>query len=222
MPVPFSVLVIATHNRKKAGEMIQILSASFPEVEFKTLADYAEAPEPEETGSTYAENAVIKAESASAVTGEWSLADDAGLEIDALDGAPGVHSKRFEGESTSFPDKMARILELLKDVPDEGRGARFRCCVALTQPLGLLSEPVDLTPRPVGVENPDSTVLFEAVCEGRIAREPRGSGGFGYDPIFFIPELGCSMAELTSEQKHAVSHRGKVLRMLEEYLRGEG
>lgn len=196
---PFDTLVIATHNRKKAGEMVQILSERFPGLNLKTLADYKGAPEPEETGTTYADNARIKSESAAAFTGEWSLADDAGLEIDALDGAPGVHSKRFEGEDTPFPEKMARILELLKHTPEEKRGARFRCCIAQTSPQG-------------------DTQLFEATCEGRIAHEPSGSGGFGYDRIFFLPDLGCTMADLTPEQKHAISHRGKVLRMLAERL----
>ena len=199
--LPFKTLVIATHNRKKAGEMVQILSTSFPELEIKTLADYEAAPEPEETGTTYAENATIKSTSAAKFTGEWSLADDAGLEIDALDGAPGLHSKRFEGEETPFPDKMARILELLREVSDEKRSARFRCCIALTQPSTL------------------STQLFEASCEGRIAQQPSGKGGFGYDPIFYVPQLGCTIADLTPDQKHAISHRGKVLGMLTHHLR---
>ncbi len=199
--LPFRTLVIATHNRKKAGEMVQILSVSFPELEIKTLADYDGAPEPEETGTTYADNATIKSASAAKFTGEWSLADDAGLEIDALDGAPGLHSKRFEGEDTPFPEKMARILELLRDVPEQKRTARFRCCIALTQPSAL------------------STQLFEATCEGRIAQQPSGKGGFGYDPIFFLPQLGCTMADLTPEQKHAISHRGKVLGMLTRHLK---
>jgi XTP/dITP diphosphohydrolase len=202
---PFSRLVIATHNRKKAGEMIQILSKQFPEIEFKTLADYEGAPEPDEDGESYAENAGIKSESAAEFTGEWSLADDAGLEIDALDGGPGLHSKRFEGEGTPFPQKIARILEMLKDVPQERRTARFRCCIMLSAPI----------------ENGDQTSIgFIDACEGRIADEPSGSGGFGYDSIFFVPELNCTMADLTAEQKHAISHRGKVLRRLIDHLRG--
>ena len=204
-------LVIATHNKKKAGEMVQILSARFPGMEIKTLADYEGAPEPEESGSTYAENAAIKSESAAAFTGEWSLADDAGLEIDALEGAPGLYSKRFEGEDTSFAEKMGRILERMKSVPDEQRTARFRCCVALTAPTGLFLEDDD--PR-------SPTRIFEATCEGRIARSPSGSGGFGYDPIFFLPQLGCTMADLAPVQKHAISHRGKVLRMVGDYIAG--
>jgi XTP/dITP diphosphohydrolase len=203
---PFARLVIATHNRNKAGEMVQILSPQFPEIEIKTLADYEGAPEPEEIGTTYAENAAIKSESAAAFTGEWSLADDAGLEIDALNGEPGLRSKRFEGEETPFPQKMARILELLKDVPEDKRTARFRCCIALSEPRATSHQP-------------PPTKLFEATCEGRIALQPSGVGGFGYDPIFYLPELGCTMADLTAEQKHAISHRGKVLTILANYLR---
>ena len=188
-----SRLVIATHNRKKAGEMLTILSERFPNLELLTLADFEGAPEPEETGTTYAENASIKAESSAAFTGEWSLADDAGLEIDALDGAPGLYSKRFGGEDLPFPEKIAMILSKMQGVPEEGRGARFRCCVALAAP---------------GKE----TRVLESTCEGRIAETPNGNGGFGYDPIFFLPELGRTMADLTAAEKHAISHRGKVLR----------
>jgi XTP/dITP diphosphohydrolase len=188
-----SRLVIATHNLKKAGEMLTILGERFPNLELLTLADYPGAPEPEETGTTYAENATIKAESAAAFTGEWSLADDAGLEIDALDGAPGLYSKRFGGEDLPFPEKIAMILDKLDGVPEEGRGARFRCCVALAAP---------------GHE----TRVLESICEGRIAEQPSGNGGFGYDPVFYLPELGRTMADLTAAEKHAISHRGKVLR----------
>lgn len=212
---PFDRLVIATHNRKKAGEMVHILSEAFPMLEILTLADYPGAPEPEETGATYAENATIKAQSAAAFTREWALADDAGLEIDALGGEPGVHSKRFEGADTPFPEKMARILERLSATSENGRTARFRCCVALSPPplrgRGQEGEGSEWAP----------TTMFEATCEGRIAESPSGGRGFGYDPIFFLPELGCTMAELTPQQKHAVSHRGKVLRELAEHFRQE-
>lgn len=194
-------LVIASHNAKKAGEMIQILSSALPDLEIRTLADYPGAPEPEETGTTYVENAAIKAVSAAAFTSEWCLADDAGLEIDALGGAPGVHSKRFEGEETPFSEKMRHILLRMESVPEAERGARFRCCVALVPPEGY---PVE---------------TFEATCEGRIADAPSGAGGFGYDPIFYLPERGCTMADLTADQKHAISHRGKVLAMLLQRLR---
>jgi len=195
--VALSRLVIATHNRKKAGEMVTILGQRFPEMEILTLADFEDAPEPEETGTTYIENAIIKAESAALFTGEWCLADDAGLEIDAMGGEPGLYSKRFAGENTPFPEKMRIILERLDGRTD--RAARFRCAVALAEPGG-------------------ETRPLEAICEGVIADAPSGNGGFGYDPIFWLPELGCTMADLTAEQKHAVSHRGKVLRRLGDLL----
>lgn len=191
------ILVIATHNPKKAVEMQTILGKRFPNLEIKTLADYPGAPEPEETGATYAENAAIKAESAALYTGEWCVADDAGLEVDAMNGEPGMYSKRFAGEETPFSEKMKIILDNLKDQAD--RRARFRCFVALSRP---------------GVE----TEMFEGVCEGQIAKTPSGAGGFGYDPIFFLPELACTMADLTAEQKHAISHRGKVLAKLGQRL----
>lgn len=191
-------LVVATHNAKKAGEMTTILAAHLPALEIKTLADYPGAPEPAETGKTYADNALIKARSAAAYTGEHALADDAGLEIDALPGELGAHSKRFAGEDTPFSEKMRIILERMDGVQE--RSARFRCCIALVSPEG------------------EETVI-EDTCEGTIALAPSGSGGFGYDPIFWLPELGCTMADFTAEQKHAVSHRGKVLRRLVETLR---
>ncbi|MBX3097466.1 MAG: hypothetical protein KF812_11435 [Fimbriimonadaceae bacterium] len=193
-------LVIATHNRKKAGEMLTILGQSLPHLEFLTLADFEGAPEPEETSDTYEGNAKIKAESASAFTGEWCLADDAGLEIDALPGELGVWSKRFGGESLPFDAKMDRVLEAMDGLPDSRRGAKFMCWVALSHPAA-------------------ATETYHASCEGRIARAKSGSGGFGYDPIFFLPDQGCTMADLTAEQKHAISHRGKVLRLVVEALR---
>lgn len=179
--------------------MVTILSARFPQLEIVTLADYPEAPEPEETGTTYPENAAIKANSAADVTGEWCVADDAGLEIDAFDGAPGVYSKRFGGEDLPFPEKIALILDRLKGVPTEQRGARFNCFVALSK-------------------KGQPTELFNATCEGRISESPSGNGGFGYDPIFYLPELDCTMADLTAEQKHQISHRGKVLKLVGDRL----
>ncbi|MBS1714859.1 MAG: RdgB/HAM1 family non-canonical purine NTP pyrophosphatase [Armatimonadetes bacterium] len=192
-------IVVATHNVKKGVEMATILQARFPSLQILTFADFPGAPEPDETGSTYEENAVIKAGSAVAHTGEWCVADDAGLEIDAIPGELGVFSKRFIGEDAPFTEKMRVVLERLDGLPDEQRGARFRCFVALAAPG-----------RP--------TETFEGVCEGRIALAPSGSGGFGYDPIFWLPDHGCTMADLTPGQKHAVSHRGKVLRLLGDRL----
>lgn len=165
-----------------------------------TLDEFPGFPEPEESGETYAENAKIKAEAARDATGELCIADDAGLEIDALGGAPGVKSKRFAGENTSFEEKIARVLELMKDVQDDRRTARFRCAVALAKPGG-------------------KTKMFESVRHGRIRRTPSGSAGFGYDPIFEIPEAGKTFAEMDPDEKNAVSHRGIVLREVAAFLR---
>lgn len=180
--------------------MRTILGDEFPDLEIVTLADFEDAPEPEETGTTYEENAIIKAESAAQFTGEWCVADDAGLEIDALDGEPGLYSKRFAGEDTSFPEKMAIILNRMESVPIAERGARFRCLVALAK---------------VG----DVTQVFEGVLEGKISHQPSGEYGFGYDPIFWVDERDCTLATLTPEEKHEISHRGKVLRKLSEAIR---
>lgn len=194
-------IVIATHNLKKGKEMMTILSEALPEIELLTLNDFPPHPEPEETGATYEENASIKVLDAARHTGEWCLADDAGLEIEAIPGELGVFSKRFAGEETSFPDKMKIILERMAGLPEEQRAARFRCLVGLAGPGG---EPHH---------------LFEGICPGRISTEPSGNGGFGYDPIFYLPQLGCTMADLTAEEKHAISHRGKVLAKVIDWIK---
>lgn len=196
-------IIIATHNLKKAGEMNTILSKRFPAIEFKTLADFPDSAEPEETGTTYSENARIKAISAFQATGLVSTADDAGLEIDAFGGEPGLYSKRFGGEETTFPEKIAMILDRMKAVQESERSARFRCavCIAWKGKTGAID-----------------TANFESTCEGRIAFEPSGNGGFGYDPIFYLPELNWTMADLTPEQKHSISHRGKVLKQAGDWL----
>jgi XTP/dITP diphosphohydrolase len=192
-------LIIATHNRKKAGEMLAILGERFPQLELLTLNDFPGVLEPEETGTTLEENAKLKALSALEHTRYPCVADDGGFEIDALGGQPGLHSKRFAGESTPFPEKMRLILEKMQDVPEEKRGARFRCVVALALPG-------------------EEVHVFEGVCEGKVALEPKGENGFGYDPILWVPELGCTMAELLPQQKHAISHRGKALKQLGDFL----
>lgn len=188
-------LVIATRNPAKAREMRDILAQLLDDRwEILDLTHFPPFEEPDESEDTYAANALIKARASAKATGELCIADDAGLEIDALDGAPGVHSKRFGGEDLPFPQKIARVLLLLEGVPSERRSARFRCVVALADGRGFEQ-------------------TFEATCEGIIAPEPRGEGGFGYDPIFLYPQKGKTFAEMTPEEKHSVSHRGKVLRL---------
>lgn len=184
-------LVVATGNPKKGQEMVTILGATG--LEILTLADFPDADQDvPETGTTYQENAALKVRAAVASTGLVCISDDGGLEIDALDGQPGLHSKRFLGEETPFPEKMQIILERMRDVPPEKRGARFRCAVAVGTPDGAIYP-------------------CEGVCEGQIGTEMRGSYGLGYDPIFLLPALGRHMAELPPEVKHPLSHRGKAL-----------
>jgi len=188
-------VVIASHNRSKSKEIYQLLAQGLSDlgVEIVFLGDYPNAPVPEENADTYVGNALIKARACTQFTGEIALADDAGLEIDALNGQPGLYSRRFAGEETPFPVKMGILLEMLKDVPMERRSARFRCAVAITLPNG-------------------EEYTFEDTLEGKIAFAPRGQAGFGYDPIFYLPSLGCTVAELPSEFKNRISHRAKVMR----------
>ena len=180
-------LVIATQNVGKAREMAEALSELPYEV--VSLADYPDAPEVEETGSTFTQNAVLKATAYARYTGELTLADDSGLEVDALGGAPGVLSSRF---APTDPERNAKLLDLMKDIPDDRRTARFRCAIAIAEPDG-------------------SAQTCEGTVEGVIAHEPKGANGFGYDPVFYLPDLGKHMAELTSSEKNAISHRGKAL-----------
>jgi XTP/dITP diphosphohydrolase len=185
-------VLIATTNKKKGGEMAQILRAADLGIVFVSLADYPDAPEVDETGTTFMANAHIKANAAVERTGLVSIADDGGLCIDALDGQPGVYSHRFLGADTPFPEKMRQILEMMKDVPPEKRTCRFQCAVVVATPDGRRFECM-------------------GVCEGRIGTEMRGEYGFGYDPIFLLPETGRHMAELSPDEKHQISHRGKAL-----------
>ena len=193
-------ILVATTNVRKGGEMIEILNAANLGVEIVTLADFPDAPPVDETGETFMANAHLKAEAAIAQTGLLSISDDGGLVIDALDGAPGVKSHRFLGENTPFSEKMDKILEMLRDVPDEQRTCRFQCAVVIALPDGRRFECL-------------------GTCEGRIAHAQCGDFGFGYDPIFSLPELGRHMAELPPEQKHQISHRGKAMACATEILR---
>jgi XTP/dITP diphosphohydrolase len=191
-------VVIASTNPGKIAEVRQIM-AGLPLV-LLTSDDVGGWPEIEETGDTYLANALLKARAVAAVTGKAALADDSGIEVDALDGAPGVRSARFSGEQASDEDNNAKLIESLDGVPSERRGARYRCVAVLVTPDG-------------------EEIAGIGSCEGRIGFEPRGTGGFGYDP-WFIPERESrTMAELTAEEKHAISHRGKALRGLADKLR---
>jgi XTP/dITP diphosphohydrolase len=190
-------LVVATLNRAKGRELARLLAALH--VEIVVLADLPGARLPEETGATYAENARLKARAAARATGLSAIGDDSGLEVDALGGAPGVHSARYGGPGLDDAGRTARLLAALRDVPDVRRTARFRCVLALVGP--------DRTER-----------VVEGTAEGVITREPRGTGGFGYDPVFFYPPLGRTFAELAADEKSRVDHRGAAVRALRRVL----
>lgn len=186
-------LVIATNNLKKFREMHALLQVLEEDgITIKSLRDFPPYPEPEEDGNDYVTNALTKARAAVAHTGRVCIADDSGLEVDYLGGKPGVHSKRFAGENTPWSAKIAKLLELLEGVPQEKRGALFNSVVAISTPW-------------------DAEYILRDTCRGWIYWEPRGEHGFGYDPVFYLPELGCTMAELPMERKNQISHRAKTL-----------
>jgi XTP/dITP diphosphohydrolase len=190
-------LLVATTNRGKVREIQEIL-AGVP-FELITLANWPAVVPPEETGRTFEENALGKAMYYADATGELCVADDSGLEIDALGGQPGIESARWGGAGTTYPQKFALLYQALRATGAVESPARFVCALALVR---------------------RGQILFEtrATVEGRIAREPKGEGGFGYDPIFFYPPLGRTMAQMTHE-KSEVSHRGAAFRRLREFLR---
>jgi non-canonical purine NTP pyrophosphatase (RdgB/HAM1 family) len=203
-------IVIASGNPGKCREISQVLAGL--DIKTTSLVEYEGIPEPEETGETFAENAREKALYYAGMTGHWCLADDSGLAVDALGGAPGVHSARYAAErcdknaTRDITDAAnnAKLFEELSDIPDNKRSARFICHLALA--------------------NNKNQIIVEAhgTIEGQITHNRRGENGFGYDPIFYVPEFGCTTAELSPLQKNSVSHRGNALRefsiRLEEYL----
>jgi XTP/dITP diphosphohydrolase len=191
--VEIDKVVLATANEDKAREIVAILTGTFGE-SIALLPRPPEVPEVDETGGTLEENAMLKAAALAAATGLPALADDTGLEVDALGGAPGVHSSRYSGEHATYAANVAKLLREMAGVAD--RQARFRTVAALVVPGG---EPL----------------LAEGAVEGEIAGEARGAGGFGYDPVF-VPDEGDgrTFAEMSSDEKHAFSHRGRAFRAL--------
>lgn len=184
--------VLASHNQKKRKEMAEILG----ELGIEVVSLPENAPEPEETGATFEENAMIKAKSAAQYTGLPAIADDSGLCVDALDGAPGIYSARYcEGTDS---DRNTFLVENMRD--KDNRTCRFVCAIACILPDGQ-----QLTVR--------------GECEGELLRESRGAGGFGYDPLFFVPAYGCTFGELPGEVKNQISHRGRALRALKDVLK---
>ncbi len=186
-------IIIATKNIGKVNEFVQLFSEF--NVKVRSLLDYPEIPDIIEDGQTFADNAVKKAETISQVFGQTVIADDSGLIVDALDGRPGVYSARYAGGEKNDVANNEKVLKELIDIPDSDRNARFFCAIAVANPL-------------------IKTKVFEGICEGYITREARGDNGFGYDPIMFLPEIGKTMAELSSEEKNKLSHRSAALRKL--------
>ena len=190
-------LLLATTNRHKVDEFRAIFSA-LPYTLF-SLADIQLDMDVEETGTTFLENAELKARTYAQTSGMLSLADDCGLEIDALGGAPGVYSARFMGADASYEERFRAILQQLQGLPQEQRTARFRCVISIAEPSGYCRS-------------------VEGVIEGVIADAPRGTNGFGYDPIFLLPASGKTTAELTPEHKNRISHRGQAARKARKVL----
>ncbi|MGD8453724.1 MAG: XTP/dITP diphosphatase [Phycisphaerae bacterium] len=198
-------VLLATRNLGKLRELREIAAGS--PLHWRGLADFPDVPDAEETEASFAGNARLKALHYAAATGLFTLADDSGLEVDALGGAPGVHSARYAGEPSNDQANNRKLLAALADVPPERRTARFRCAMAFARPGEVLRE-------------------SQGAVEGRIIAEPRGDNGFGYDPLFLIPARQRTVAELPGDEKHALSHRGQALRamlpQIEEVLRALG
>lgn len=189
------ILVLATRNKGKIAEIESLLKGV--QIQVRSLDDYPDIGEIEEDGRTFAENAVKKAATVSLSTGELAIADDSGLEVDALDGRPGVHSARYAPTSK---ERNEGLLEELADIEPERRGARFVCVAALADPQG-------------------HAVVREGTCPGQIAMQPSGEGGFGYDPVFYLPDRDATMAEISRDEKNAISHRGNAFRAIVEVLK---
>jgi XTP/dITP diphosphohydrolase len=192
-------VVLATNNAGKAKELNAMLNGLDMEIVTQSALG---VPEAEETGLSFIENAILKARNAAAHAKLPAIADDSGLEVDALEGAPGIHSARYAGTPSDDQANLKKLLEAMRDVPDFGRSARFRCVIV------YLKHAADPAP-----------LIAEGVWEGSILRTPKGSNGFGYDPVFWVPEKGCSSAELPPEVKNQLSHRGQALARLAAHFR---
>ena len=192
-------LLVATHNQGKVVEFAEMLQDLA--IEWLSLDDVGVTQDVEETGSTFRENGVLKAKTYAAETGLLTLADDSGLEVDALGGAPGVYTARYGGAGLTAVQRYQKLLDDIKNIPDPQRTARFRCVIVLA--------------------GPDGTILGESegVCEGRIAQAPVGDNGFGYDPVFYLPQFNQTMAQIPASQKHQISHRGLAVQAILPRLR---
>lgn len=193
-------VIIATGNQGKLKEFKELM-ADLP-VEVKSLGDFPQIGDIAETGATFAENAYLKAKAVYDATGCLTIADDSGLEVDALDGAPGIYSARYAGEEKNDDANNAKLLQALADVPDEARGAQFHCATCAISADGRRFD-------------------AEGIVRGQILRTPRGENGFGYDPLFYVPAFDRTTAELSMDEKNAISHRGKAVRKIVEILKAE-
>ena len=189
------IITVATSNNGKIREIEKIFPVSSG-VRVIPMSVLRQVNIPEENGMTFAENAVIKARAAGEIFSTHIIADDSGLIVDALNGEPGIHSARYMNLKTDS-ERNSAIIEKMKNIPDDKRTARFVCAIAHLSPEGVLS-------------------VFEGSCEGIIAKSPSGSGGFGYDPVFYLPEYNKTMAEISSELKNSISHRARALRLFAE------
>jgi len=192
-------IVLASGNKGKVREINQILAGLDLEVVPQTEFD---VPEIEETGLTFVENAILKARNAALHTGLPAIADDSGLEVDALKGAPGIYSARYAGVGASDEQNLTKLLNSLEGVPETERTARFQCL------LVYMAHELDPTP-----------IICQGTWEGRITTAPQGENGFGYDPVFYVPSHNCTSAELSAEEKNRLSHRGQALQLLLQALR---
>lgn len=190
-------LVLSTRNQHKVAE-IKALMAGLP-FEVVPISEYPGAPEVEEDGNTFKANAAKKAEAIASFTGQWTIADDSGLEVDFLGGKPGVYSARFAGEDASDAENNAKLLALLKDVPMDKRGAAFVSVIAIARPG-------------------EETLFAEGRCPGYVGTEARGFNGFGYDPLFYLPEKDKTYSELSPEEKNQISHRALAMHKAREIL----
>ena len=193
-------MIFATGNENKMKEIREILGA-LP-LEILSMKEAGDSADIEEDGKTFEENALIKARAICKLAGEMVLADDSGLEIDYLNKEPGIYSARYMGEDTSYHIKNKSLIDRLEGVPDEKRTARFVCAIAAVFPDG-------------------KELVVRGTVEGIIGYEEKGENGFGYDPIFYLPERGCTTAELPPEEKNSISHRGNALRLMKELLERE-
>lgn len=184
-------IVLASRNRKKSGEIAEILSPHG--ISLVSVAEFSDAPEVVEDGETFAANAAKKASETATFLSQWAIGEDSGLEVDALDGVPGIYSARYSGENADDERNNAKLLDALSGVPDEKRGAQYVCHITLADPTGKI------------------WLSIEATCRGRITAEARGTNGFGYDPLFLVPEYHQTFGELGSAAKRHLSHRARAL-----------